>query len=71
MFLWPQACIDDMTSQVDAYQASVLALKEKVIPMGGFWWQLLGHGTSLTWNPKVNRPHRPQKHVCSQPESVA
>jgi hypothetical protein len=27
----------------------VLALKEKVIPMGGFWWQLLGGGTAQPW----------------------
>ena len=33
-----KACTDDMRSQVDAYQASVLALKKKVVPMGGFWW---------------------------------
>ena len=56
-----QACIDDMKSQVDAYQASVLALKKKVVPMGGFWWQLLGGSPGLTWNPLINRPNRPQK----------
>ena len=57
-----QACIDDMTSQVAAYEESVLALKKKVVPMGGFWWQLLGSGTTLTWNPLVNgHPNRPQK----------
>jgi hypothetical protein len=67
-----QACIDDMRSQFDAYEVSVLALKEKVIPMGGFWWQLLGEGTSLTWNPNVNRPHhRPQKHPTTTAECKA
>ena len=38
--------------QVDAYQLSILKLKEKVLPMGGFWWQLLSKSTpGLTWNP--------------------
>merc|ERR1712070_179078 len=32
---------EDMQSQVDAYQESMLELKKKVLPMGGFWWQLM------------------------------
>ena len=31
---------EDMAAQVAAYQESMLELKKKVIPMGGFWWQV-------------------------------
>eukprot|EP00463_Aulacantha_scolymantha_P000208 TRINITY_DN1115_c0_g1_i1.p1 TRINITY_DN1115_c0_g1~~TRINITY_DN1115_c0_g1_i1.p1 ORF type:complete len:164 (+),score=20.64 TRINITY_DN1115_c0_g1_i1:728-1219(+) len=30
-----------MQAQVDAYDETMLELKKKVIPMGGFWWQLM------------------------------
>jgi hypothetical protein len=40
-----------MAAQVAAYEESMLALKRKVIPMGGFWWQLMdGGGTKLYVN---------------------
>jgi len=52
------ACVDDVAAQVAAYDASVLALKAKVVPMGGFWWQLLGGSPGLTWTPQ-HRGHRP------------
>lgn len=35
---------EDMKEQVAAYQESMLQLKKKVIPMGGFWWQLMDGG---------------------------
>jgi hypothetical protein len=31
----------DMKTQVDAYRATMTALVKKVLPMGGFWWQLM------------------------------
>ena len=35
----------DMAAQVQAYKDSMTALKKKVLPMGGFWWQLMdGYG---------------------------
>ena len=34
----------DMQSQVDAYQASMQALIARVIPLGGFFWQLMDGG---------------------------
>ena len=35
------ACVADQESQVAAYKASMQALQDKVVPMGGFWWQLM------------------------------
>lgn len=36
---------EDMQAQVVAYQESMLELKKKAIPMGGYWWQLMdGNG---------------------------
>ena len=32
----------DIAAQVGAYQASMLALREKVLSLGGFWMQLMG-----------------------------
>jgi hypothetical protein len=37
----------EMQEQVAAYRASIQALKDKVLPMGGFWWQLMSEGTRL------------------------
>lgn len=34
-------CSQDIAAQVAAYQESITDLKKKVIPMGGFWWQLM------------------------------
>ena len=31
----------DMKTQVNAYRATMTALVKKVLPMGGFWWQLM------------------------------
>eukprot|EP00035_Acanthoeca_spectabilis_P024842 m.455618 g.455618 ORF g.455618 m.455618 type:complete len:638 (+) comp20907_c0_seq1:3-1916(+) len=31
----------EMEEQVQAYQESIYELKKKVLPMGGFWWQLM------------------------------
>lgn len=42
----------EIEAQVAAYQASMTALKEKVLPMGGFWMQLIGSGGRLGPNPK-------------------
>lgn len=42
----------DMQAQVDAYKESVNALKAKVVPMGGFWWQLM----SVTELPVTESP---------------
>jgi hypothetical protein len=42
------ASTQDMQEQVDAYQESMNALIETVIPMGGFFWQLMdGSGAHL------------------------
>eukprot|EP00039_Didymoeca_costata_P006126 m.87634 g.87634 ORF g.87634 m.87634 type:complete len:620 (-) comp13122_c0_seq1:133-1992(-) len=39
---------EEIQEQVAAYQESMLALKEKVVPMGGFWWQLMdGSGVKI------------------------
>jgi len=42
----------ELKAQREAYLASMEALKKKVLPMGGFWWQLLGGGGQLMPNPK-------------------
>ena len=34
----------DMKTQVAAYKTSMTALVKKVIPMGGYWWQLMDGG---------------------------
>ena len=36
----------DMSSQVDAYRTTMTALVKKVVPMGGYWWQLMDGGGS-------------------------
>jgi len=41
---------EDMQAQVDAYQETMLELKKKVVPMGGFWWQLMGRGDLVLQN---------------------
>merc|ERR1712190_69601 len=38
------ASSDDMKAQVAAYQESMAELQKKVVPMGGFWWQLMDGG---------------------------
>ena len=35
------ATTEDMVAQVAAYKQSMYELTKKVIPMGGFWWQLM------------------------------
>lgn len=60
-------CARDIQSQVDAYQASKLALIEKVIPLGGFWWQLLEKNHPVTPNTGCDRIKDP-KH-CNPPVS--
>lgn len=38
----------DMKTQVAAYKATMTALVKKVVPMGGYWWQLMdGSGNKL------------------------
>ena len=38
----------DMVTQVDAYKTTMTALVKKVVPMGGYWWQLMdGSGNKL------------------------
>lgn len=37
---------EEIDEQVAAYQESILQLKKKVVPMGGFWWQLLDGSAS-------------------------
>ena len=50
----------EIGDQVGAYEASMTALKQKVLPMGGFWWQLLQGGGWLGPEgrclPKCNVP---------------
>ncbi len=50
----------ELNAQRNAYLASMQALKAKVLPMGGFWWQLLDGGGRLGPNgkclPKCNVP---------------
>ena len=51
---------EDMKEQVAAYEASMLALKKKVVPMGGYWWQLMDTGnTKLAGDPHGRGPHTP------------
>ena len=42
---------EDMMSQVAAYQESMYQLTKKVLPLGGFWWQLMD-GNGMKLNPK-------------------
>lgn len=46
---------EDMKEQVAAYQESILELKRKVVPMGGFWWQLMDGGGAVL-NPGRKTP---------------
>ena len=34
----------DMRAQVAAYRNTMTALVKKVVPMGGYWWQLMDGG---------------------------
>lgn len=44
---------ESMAQQAAAYDASIAALKEKVLPIGGFWWQLMDQrGMTLLASPK-------------------
>ena len=61
-------CKQELQSQVDAYEASKLALIEKVIPLGGFWWQLLGHNKPVTPNTGCD-PKKDKR--CAPPVSSA
>jgi hypothetical protein len=58
----------EMSAQVEAYQASMEALKEKVLPMGGFWWQLMNTGgikvTPLGGNSTYT-PNAAQQAQCN------
>lgn len=46
---------EEMKAQVDAYQESMLELTKKVVPMGGFWWQLMDkHGNEHSVWPKLH-----------------
>lgn len=47
------ATSQDMQDQVDAYQASMVALIEAVIPLGGFYWQLMD-GSGARLNSGIN-----------------
>ena len=58
-----------MESQVAAYEESKAALIKKVVPMGGFWWQLMGHNSPVTPNTGCNATTDP-KH-CKPPVSEA
>merc|ERR1712039_178209 len=42
-----------MKAQVAAYQESMLELTKKVVPMGGFWWQLMD-GSGMRSLAKMN-----------------
>ena len=59
-------CVREMQSQVQAYQESKQALIRKVIPMGGFWWQLMGHNSPVT--PNTGCDVKDSKH-CKPPVS--
>jgi len=41
---------EEMEEQTAAYQESMYALAKKVIPLGGFWWQLMD-GSGMKLNP--------------------
>jgi len=43
----------EMQEQVAAYEASMLALKKKVVPMGGYWWQLMGGSPTSLANSRT------------------
>ena len=57
-------CAQELQSQVEAYEANKLALIKKVIPLGGFWWQLLGSNHPVT--PNTGCDAKDPKH-CSPP----
>eukprot|EP01052_Picozoa_sp_SAG31_P075352 SAG31_NODE_34536_length_332_cov_0.639485_1_plen_110_part_11 len=42
----------DMESLVRAYKASMQALRNKVLPMGGYWMQLMGNADPVGPNQK-------------------
>ena len=60
---WPR---QDMADHVAAYQANIARLQEKIVPMGGFYWQMIkGHG------PEVrpfhgDGPKHPPRNVSSE-----
>ena len=43
----------DMAEQVAAYKATMTALVKKVVPMGGYWWQLMDGGGNKLANKAV------------------
>jgi len=43
----------DVNTQVAAYKASMVALIKKVVPMGGYWWQLMDGGGNKLAGKKV------------------
>jgi hypothetical protein len=50
----------DMQTQVAAYKTSMTALVKKVLPMGGYWWQLMdGSGIKLAAPPRRGKPATP------------
>ena len=58
------ASTEDMAEQVAAYQESMLELKQKVVPIGGFWWQLMdSSGTQLAKKAKTEATCR--AHLAS------
>lgn len=62
-------CVREMESQVAAYKESKAALIKKVVPMGGFWWQLMGHNSPVTPNTGCNATTDPRH--CKPPVSEA
>ena len=50
----------DMKTEVAAYKTSMTALVKKVLPMGGYWWQLMdGSGTKLAHSTHSTTPITP------------
>lgn len=64
----------DMQSQVGAYKASMQALRNKVLPMGGYWMQLMGSPGNPVGPNEKGFPHSnvpiPPRTVQKQPSRI-
>jgi len=54
----------DMKTQVQAYRMSMTALVKKVLPMGGYWWQLMDSGGAKLAGPPSRRHVPPSPNQC-------
>lgn len=55
----------DMTDHVNAYHANIARLQKKLVPMGGFYWQMI-HGRGPMVRPTIGHGKRPPHNVTTE-----